>query len=37
MANKVKEHIGLHYLLIEICNVYFDSFGKECIPQEVLD
>ena len=35
MTNKVKEHIGFHYLLTDMV-VYFDSFEIECIPQEVL-
>ena len=37
MINKVKGHIGFHYLLTEIhLYIYFDSFGIEYIPLEVL-
>ena len=35
MTNKVKEHIGFHYLLTET-HLFFDSFGIEYNPQEVL-
>ena len=34
MTNKVKEHIGFHYLFIEM---YFDSFGIEYVLQDVLN
>ena len=33
MTKKVKERAGFHYLL----TVYFDFFGIEHIPQEVLN
>ena len=37
MIKIVKEHIVFHYLLIKITAVYFDSYGTEYIPQEVLN
>ena len=36
MIKIVKEHIGFHYLLIEI-QLYTDFFGIEYIPLEVLN
>ena len=36
ITNKVKEHIGFHYLLTKATTVYFDLCGIEYIPQEVL-
>ena len=37
MIKIVKEHIGFHYLLTKITAVYFDSYGTEYTPQEVLN
>ena len=37
MIKIVKEHIGFHYLLTKNLAVYFDSFGIEYIPLEVLN
>ena len=37
MIKIVKEHIGFHYLFIKNIAKYFDSFGIEYIPQEVLN
>ena len=36
MTNKVKERYRFHDLLNKKTNVYFDSFGIEYIPSEVL-
>ena len=33
MIKIAKEHIGLHYLLTKI---YFESFGIQYIPEEIL-
>ena len=38
MTNKIKEHIGFHYLLTEMkysCVLWF--FGTKYIPQELLN
>ena len=37
MIKKVMKHIGFHYLLTKIQLLYFDSFGIEYIPQEILN
>ena len=37
MANKVKEHIGFHYLLTEMQPCTFMFFGIEYIPQDLLN
>ena len=36
MTKRVKDYIGFHCLLTEI-QKYFDSFGIEYIPQDILD
>ena len=38
MIKIIKEHTGFHYLFIDKnIAIYFDSFGIEYIPQEVLN
>ena len=37
MTKKVKEHIGGSLFIDINLAVYFDSFGIECIPREVLN
>ena len=37
MTEKVKGHIGFHYFIDRNAAVYFDSFGIEYIPQDVLN
>ena len=37
MTKKVKGHIGFHYFIDRNAAVYFDSFGIEYIPQDVIN
>ena len=38
MTNKVKEHIwSYYYLFVKNATVYFDCFGVEYIPEELLN